>query len=71
MPLSFWQGTVWAAAWILALGVLVFPATHPGAGIRIAAIAGFVTAPLLAVCGLLAWRHYPDDARFAPPGSRS
>lgn len=66
VPLSFWQGTVWASAWILAIGLLVFPATRPGAGVRIAAIAGFVTAPLLAVCGLLAWRHYPDDARFAP-----
>jgi tetratricopeptide (TPR) repeat protein len=66
VPLSFWQGTVWAAAWIFAIGLLVFPATRPGAGVRIAAIAGFVTAPLLALGGLLAWRHYPDDARFAP-----
>ncbi len=66
VPLGFWQGLVWASAWTLGLGLLVFPATRPGAGIRIAAIAGFVTAPLMAVCGLLAWRHYPDDARFAP-----
>ncbi|PAW75293.1 MAG: hypothetical protein B9S38_01930 [Verrucomicrobiia bacterium Tous-C4TDCM] len=66
VPLSFWQGLVWASAWILAIGLLAFPATRPGAGVRIAAIAGFVTAPLLALGGLLAWRHYPDDARFAP-----
>jgi tetratricopeptide (TPR) repeat protein len=66
MPLAFWQGLVWASAWFLAIGLLVFPATRPGAGVRIAAIAGFVSTPLLAVCGLLAWRHYPDDARFAP-----
>lgn len=66
VPVTFWQGLVWAAAWILVIGLLVFPATRPGAGVRIAAIAGFVTAPLLAVGGLLAWRHYPDDARFAP-----
>jgi tetratricopeptide (TPR) repeat protein len=66
VPLTFWQGLVGASAWILAIGLLIFPATHSGAGVRIAAIAGFVTAPLLAVGGLLAWRHYPDDARFAP-----
>jgi tetratricopeptide (TPR) repeat protein len=66
VPLGVWQGLVWASAWMVGIGLLVFPATRPGAGIRIAAIAGFVSAPLLAVCGLLAWRHYPDDARFAP-----
>jgi tetratricopeptide (TPR) repeat protein len=66
VPLGVWQGLVWASAWIVGIGLLVFPATCPGAGVRIAAIAGFVSAPLLAVCGLLAWRHFPDDARFAP-----
>jgi tetratricopeptide (TPR) repeat protein len=66
MPLEFWQGIVWASAWLVGIALLVFPATRPGAGIRIAAIAALVTAPLLAVGGLLAWRHYPDDARFAP-----
>jgi len=66
LPLATWQGLLWAGAWTLALSLLVFPATRPGAGIRIAAIAGLVSAPLLAASGALAWRYYPDDARFAP-----
>jgi hypothetical protein len=67
LPLATWQGLLWAGGWTLALSLLVFPATRPGAGVRIAAIAGLVTAPLLAASGALAWRYYPDDARFAPP----
>jgi len=66
LPLGFWQGLVAAAAWAVALGLLVFPATRPGAGLRMTAIAAFVTAPLIAVCGALGWHYYPDDARFAP-----
>ena len=31
-----------------------------------ASIVGFVTAPLLAAAGIVAWHYYPDDARFAP-----
>lgn len=67
VPLGVWKGLLWGSAWLVGIGLLVFPATRPGAGIRIAAIAGFVSAPLMAVSGYLAWRHYPDDARFAPP----
>ncbi|MCW1925234.1 hypothetical protein OKA05_21925 [Luteolibacter arcticus] len=66
LPLGFWQGLVAAAAWAVGIGLLVFPATRPGAGVRMAAIAAFVTAPLIAVCGALGWHYYPDDARFAP-----
>ncbi len=66
LPLGFWQGLVAAAAWGVVLGLLVFPATRPGASLRMAAIAAFVTAPLIAVCGALGWHYYPDDARFAP-----
>lgn len=66
LPLGFWQGMVWISAWTIGLGLLIFPATRPGAGIRVAAIAGFVAAPLVAACGVLGWHYYPDDARFAP-----
>lgn len=66
VPLSTWKNMVWAGAWIIALGVLVFPATRPGAHWRIAAISGLVTAPLLAIAGFCGWYYYPDDARFAP-----
>jgi hypothetical protein len=66
LPLGFWQGLVAAAGWCVVLGLLVFPATRPGAGLRMAAIAAFVTAPLIAVCGALGWHYYPNDARFAP-----
>ncbi|MEK7953862.1 hypothetical protein [Luteolibacter soli] len=66
LPLGFWQGLVAASAWAVVLGLLVFPATRPGAGLRMGAIAAFVSAPLIAACGVLGWHYYPDDARFAP-----
>jgi len=65
-PLSFWKNTVWASIWLVAIGILIFPATRPGAGIRMASIVAFVTAPLLAAVGILGWHFFPDDARFAP-----
>lgn len=66
VPLDAWKSCVWAAIWMVVLGILIFPATRPGAGIRMASIAAFVTAPLLAAAGIVAWHYYPDDARFAP-----
>jgi hypothetical protein len=66
VPLSVWKSLVWAAAWLVAIAILIFPATRPGAGIRIVSIIAFVTAPLIAAGALVAWKFYPDDARFAP-----
>jgi hypothetical protein len=63
---SFWKGLVWASVWMVVIGALIFPATRPGAGIRMVSIIAFVTAPLIAAGGISAWRLYPDDARFAP-----
>ena len=57
---------VWAGVWLCALAMLVFPATRPGARLRIAAVAALVAGPLLAACGGLGWRYFPDDAEFAP-----
>jgi tetratricopeptide (TPR) repeat protein len=71
LPLRFWQGLVWASAWAVALGLLVFPATRPGAGVRVAAVTAWVVAPLAAACGILGWRFYPDDARFAPAAEQA
>jgi hypothetical protein len=51
---------------MVAIGILIFPATRPGAGVRMVAIIAFVTAPLLAAAGALGWHYFPDDARFAP-----
>ncbi|WP_265593992.1 BatD family protein [Haloferula sp. BvORR071] len=66
LPLDTWKGFIWAGAWMIIVGLLIFPATRPGAGIRTVSIAAFVTAPLLAAAGIVAWHYYPDDARFAP-----
>ena len=65
-PLAFWKNLLWASLWLLAISLLVFPATRSGSGLRLAAIAGWITVPLLAAAGAVAWRYYPDDARFAP-----
>lgn len=66
LPLGAWQGMVWAGAWLCGLALLVFPATRPGARLRIAAVAALVLAPLVAACGGLGWRYFPNDAEFAP-----
>jgi len=71
LPLAFWQGLLWAGAWMLAIGWLCFPATHPGSGIRVAAVAALVLAPVLAGLGGLGWHYFPDDAEFAPPAERA
>jgi hypothetical protein len=66
LPLHVWQNMVWGGLWLCALALLVFPATHSGARLRVAAIAALVTGPLLAACGGLGWRYFPDDAEFSP-----
>jgi len=71
LPLSAWVGLMWGAAWLLALGLMVFPATPPGARLRIAAISALVSAPLLAAAGFCGWYYYPDDARFAAPAEQA
>ncbi|WP_338685726.1 BatD family protein [Haloferula helveola] len=66
LPLVAWKNFVWAGAWMLGLGLLVFPATRYGSRLRIVAIAAMVTSPLLTGAGICGWYYYPDDARFAP-----
>ena len=65
-PLSAWQTTCWAGLWLCGLALLVFPATRPGAGLRVAAAGALVLAPLLVSIGALGWRYFPNDAEFAP-----
>lgn len=67
LPLPLWQGMLWGGVWFVALGLLTFAATRPGAGVRAAAITALVTGPLVAAAGFTACHYYPDDARFAPP----
>jgi hypothetical protein len=71
IPLEMWQGMLWSGVWLCALATLVFPATRPGARLRVAAIAVWVVAPLLAACGGLGWRYFPNDAEFAPLGRQA
>ena len=66
IPLTGWQGMLWAGLWLSLLAALVFPATRPGARVRLAAVAMLVLAPLVAAAGALGWRYFPDDAEFAP-----
>lgn len=71
IPLATWKGLLWSGAWLCVLAALVFPATRPGARLRIAAVAALVAGPLLAACGGLGWRYFPDDAEFAPIASQA
>jgi predicted small lipoprotein YifL len=65
LPLSTWKGMLWAGVWFCTLAALVFPATRPGARIRMAAVVVWVIGPLLAACGALGWLYFPNDAEFA------
>lgn len=65
LRLDTWKNLVWAGAWMVGLGVLVFTATRPGAPVRVLAICGFILGPILASTGGLAWHYFPDDSQFA------
>ena len=66
IPLTAWQNILWAGAWLCGLAALVFPASRPGARLRLFALAAMIIGPLLATCGALGWRYFPNDAEFAP-----
>lgn len=66
IPLPAWRGTLWGGAWLLVIGLLVFPATRMGSRWRVAGVVGFVLGPIMMSLGALGWRYYPDDADFAP-----
>lgn len=66
LPLDIWKGLLWGGLWTLVLSILVFPATREGARLRIPALVGIICGPLLAGCGALGWRYYPNDAEFSP-----
>ncbi len=66
LPLATWTNLIWAGIWTAGLALLVFPATHAGARLRIVAVAALVSSPLMVGAGICGWYYYPDDARFAP-----
>jgi hypothetical protein len=66
IPLASWKGGLWAGAWMVVLGLLLFPATRPGSRWRVAGVVGLVLGPLMMSMGALGWRYFPDDAGFAP-----
>lgn len=66
IPMSSWKGALWAGAWLLVIGILIFPATRPGSQWRVVGVIGFVLGPLMMSLGGLGWRYFPDDAEFAP-----
>lgn len=65
LPLSGWKTILWSGAWLFVLGLLVFPATRPGARLRVAGVIGFIIGPLMISLGTLGWCYFPDDAEFA------
>ncbi len=67
IPLANWKNTLWAGVWLCGLAVLVFPATHYGARIRVAAISALIIGPMLITFGGLGWEYFPNDAEFIAP----
>ena len=64
--LSTWQWLCWTGLWLCLIGLLIVPATRPGARLRIVAGGTLVIAPILASIGALGWFYFPTDAEFAP-----
>lgn len=65
VPLAGWKGSLWAGAWMLLIGLLIFPATRVGSQWRVAGVISFVIGPMMISLGALGWRYFPDDAEFA------
>lgn len=65
LPLAGWKGITWGGAWILLIGLLVFPATRPGARMRVAGVIGMILGPLMISLGAMGWYYFPNDAKFA------
>jgi tetratricopeptide (TPR) repeat protein len=65
-PITAWQAACWSGLWLCGLALLVFPATRPGARLRLVAVGALVLGPVLASAGALGWHYFPDDAEFSP-----
>ncbi|MEP2777489.1 MAG: hypothetical protein ABJQ29_08155 [Luteolibacter sp.] len=66
LPLDGWKTILWGGAWLMVIGLLVFPATRPGSRLRVAGVIGFILGPLMISLGAMGWHYFPDDADFAP-----
>ncbi len=66
VPLSTWKAICWTGVWLCVLAALIFPATRPGARIRLVAVGTLVLGPILGSFGILGWSYFPNDAEFAP-----
>lgn len=64
-PLSTWQTIAWTGIWVSIIAILVFPATHRGARLRLAAVAALIVSPILIGAGWFGWSFFPNDAEFA------
>ncbi len=70
-PLAAWQGMLWTGVWLCVLAALVFPATRPGARVRVVAVAALVIAPLLAAFGGSRLAVFPQRRRVRAPRTPS
>jgi tetratricopeptide (TPR) repeat protein len=66
VPESWFRNLLYGSVWCIAISVLIFPATARGSRLRIAALAGLLVCPILAIGSALAQYYYPDDSMFAP-----
>ncbi len=65
LSLATWQNILWLGAWLIVIGLLIFPATHASSRWRVIGAIGLVVGPLLLAFGGMGWRYFPNDARFA------
>jgi hypothetical protein len=66
VPEEWFKNLLFGCVWMIVISILMFPATHRGSRLRLAALASLTLSPLLAVGSAMAWHYYPDDSIFAP-----
>ena len=66
VPEAWFKNLLLGCIWMIVIGILIFPATHRGSRLRLAALACLTLCPLLALGSALAQHYYPDDSIFAP-----
>ena len=66
IPLSAWRAGLWAGAWLLVIGLLIYPATRRASRWRIAGVSFLIIGPLLLSIGALGQHYFPNDSQFAP-----
>ena len=66
IPEAWINNLLLGCGWLIAISLLIFPATHQRSQLRMVSISCLIFCPFLLLAGGLAKHYYPDDSLFAP-----